>query len=135
MINIISYNCRGLPKMKKQLFVKPILIKLFKCYDIICLQETWYSKQDLQNLNNLVDDFYATGCSTTDYKENIVYGHPMGGVAIFWNTKFDSYIKPIKLDYEWITGIIITYELKKYAILNVFWTKINQNFQIQSCQI
>ena len=51
MYIIISYNCRGLPKRNKQICEKPWILIFCYNYDIIRLQETWYSKQDLHLLN------------------------------------------------------------------------------------
>ena len=70
--NLVSYNCRGLPKDKKKLDLRLI----FNINDIICLQETWFAKQDLKYINNLNKPFQGVGVSTTDYSDGII--HPPG---------------------------------------------------------
>ena len=65
--------------------------------DIICLQEIWYSKQDLGMLNSLHQDFHGTGAATIDYRDNLYRGHPPGGVAILWRSHYDKYITPLKV--------------------------------------
>ena len=47
--NLVSYNCRGLPKDKKKLDLRPDIEHLFKDNEIICLQEAWFAKQDLKH--------------------------------------------------------------------------------------
>ena len=44
--------------------------------DIICLQETWFTKQDLQHLNDVHPYFHGTGVSTVDSRDGPIYGHP-----------------------------------------------------------
>ncbi len=54
--------------------------------DILCAQETWYSKQDLSGINCLHQSYHGYGVATRDYCDGLVTGHPPGGVAILWNT-------------------------------------------------
>ena len=55
--------------------------------DIICLQETFYSKQDLGCLNTLHGEFQGIGALTTDARDKVKTGQPPGGVAIFYRVK------------------------------------------------
>ena len=59
--NLVSYNCRGLPKDKKKLDLRTDIQHLFKDNEIICLQETWFAKQDLKYINNLNKPFQGVG--------------------------------------------------------------------------
>ena len=43
-LQISSYNCRGLPKTRDNLLLRPDIHDLLDTSDIVCLQETWYSK-------------------------------------------------------------------------------------------
>ena len=72
---------RGLPKDGNSLYLRPdiVALGLLEKGDIVCMQETWYSKQDLYILNNLHPNFSGTGVSTTDYQDGLVRGHPPGG--------------------------------------------------------
>ena len=68
---------------------KPTLSHLLQDTDnhIVCLQETFYCKQDLSCLNTLHNDFQGIGTSTTDARDNLITGHPPGGVAILYRRK------------------------------------------------
>ena len=83
MLIVASYNVRGLPKDGNSLYLRPDIVALLEKGDIVCMQETWYSKQDLDILNNLHPNFSGTGVSTTDYQDGLVRGHPPGGGLLF----------------------------------------------------
>ena len=52
------------------------------------MQETWYTKQDLQHFNDVHPDCHGTaGVSTIDSRDGPIYGHPPGGVCIMWRGK------------------------------------------------
>ena len=85
--NLVSYNWRGLSKDKNKLDLQPDVQHniLFKDNDILCLQETWFAKQDLNiyKYNLLNKPFQGVGegyQQLTDYSDGIVHGHPPGGV-------------------------------------------------------
>ena len=101
--NLVSYNCRDLPKDNKKLDLRPDIQHLFKDNEIIYLQETWFAKQDLKYINNLNKPFQ--GISTTDYSDGIIHGHPPGGVIIMWDVKLESYVKPLDLNLDWCVAI------------------------------
>ena len=65
-------------------------------FHIVCLQETWYSKQDLANINSLHSDFNGIGAATVDFRDSLCYGHPPGGVVILWRSIFNNCIAPIE---------------------------------------
>ena len=88
--------------------------------DVICLQETWYTKQDLQHLNDIHPDFHGTGVSTIDSRDGLIHGHPPGGVCIMWRGKFDRCVTPIEFDLDWLTGIYFCQDGRKYAVLCVY---------------
>ena len=95
--------------------------------DIICLQEIWYGKQDLGMLNSLHREFHGTGAVTTDYRDNLSRGYPPGGVAILWRSHYDKYITPLKNDHDWLTGITLSFEKKKYVLLCVYMPCLNNS--------
>ena len=49
--------------------------------DIVCHQETCFSKQDLGSLDMLHSNVHGT-----DYRDRLRRGHNPGGVAILWRT-------------------------------------------------
>ena len=57
-LKVSSYNCRGLPKDPKTLLLRPDLLEVFDKSHVVAIQETWYAKQNLQNLNCLHNFFY-----------------------------------------------------------------------------
>ena len=88
-LNVTSYNCRGFPKTAEKLWEKPSIKLLLDdmSIDIIYLQETFLSKQDLSCLNVIDKDFLGVGASSTDLRDKIASGHPYGGVAILYRKK------------------------------------------------
>ena len=79
-MKVVSYNCRGLPKTPTKLWEKPTINLLLQDLenDIICFQETFYSKQDLGSLNALHSEFQGIGFSTTDIRYKLISNHPPG---------------------------------------------------------
>ena len=88
--------------------------------DVLCVQETFLPKQDLERLNSLHKDFYGVGESTTDMSEKIVRGRIPGGVAILWNKKYDQLVNVVRLDVDWAIGIEFNCSDRKLIILNIY---------------
>ena len=59
----------GLPSSMQKLHHRPSMVNIMneQYVDIICLQETWLSKQDLNCLNTLHTDCHRSGVATVDY--------------------------------------------------------------------
>ena len=47
--------------------------------DIVCVQETWYTKQDLEQLNNLHPAYHGTGAATIDNSRLFISRSPREG--------------------------------------------------------
>lgn len=88
--------------------------------DIVCIQETFLSKQDLDKLNSVNDDFYGVGESTTDLSLGIVCGRIPGGVAILWHKKYDSLISVFRLEVDWCIAIKVEHNKNVFVIFNVY---------------
>lgn len=60
-INIVSYNARGLRVGHSEADKSRRLVvdKLLEACDVLCVQETFLPKQDLEGLNSLHKDFYG----------------------------------------------------------------------------
>ena len=118
-VKVVSYNCRGLPKLASKIWEKPTVNLLLQDIenDIICFQETFYSKQDLSYLNTIHNDFQGIGTSTTDARDKLITGHPPGGVAIMYRRKYAKCVSPIYFNLDWIVGISITVGNKKTCYL------------------
>ena len=122
LVKIVSYNCRGLPKSPSKLWEKPSVNLLLQDLenDIICFQETFYSKQDLGCLNTLHSEFQGIGVSTTDASDKLISTHPPGGVAIMYRVKHAKCISPIYFNLDWVVGISINIDNKIHVILCVY---------------
>ena len=121
-MRVVSYNARGLrvghtaADRSRRLVVDTLLDES----DIVCLQETWMAKQDLDKLNTLHKNFHGAGESTTDLNMRIVHGRIAGGVAILWNIKYDPMVKVVRLNVDWAIGLEFNYNEKKCTILNAY---------------
>ena len=93
-LRVVSYNCRGMPRKSNALCSRPSLQLLLDDTenDIVCVQETWYSKQDLEQLNSLHPAYHGTGVATIDNIDSLYHGHPPGGVSILWRVEFDRVV-------------------------------------------
>ena len=120
-LRISSYNCRGLPKSFTNFHLRPDLVDIFKNNDIICLQETWYAKQDLDGCNSLLPDFLAFSVAKTDLSDGILMGRPAGGASIFYRKSIAPYVKPIKfVDCDWCVGLDFHSDDKRFYLLNIY---------------
>lgn len=121
-MRVASYNSRGLRSgnsdadKAKNLNVNYLL----EMCDILCLQETWLPKQDLDRLNVLHKDFHGAGESTTDLSTKIVRGRIPGGVAILWNKKYDPIVSVTRLGVDWAIGLEINVDNKRMVIINIY---------------
>ena len=50
--------------------------------DIVCLQETWLAKNEINLLSNTNIDFFGNGITFIDDKNRINTGRPFGGTGI-----------------------------------------------------
>ena len=119
-INIATYNCRGLPKRRQRLALRPDIIDLMNNNHIIALQEIWYSKQNLNLINSLHDEFDGFGAAKIDESENVVQGRYSGGVAFMWRKELSKHVKRINLDVDWCLAIEISMEDTKFTLFNVY---------------
>lgn len=90
------------------------------CDILLCLQETFLSKQDLGGLNSFNDNFHGAGESTVDFTRGIVRGWIAGGVAILWHKKLDSVINVIRTQVDWCIAVQLKLRNKELIILNIY---------------
>ena len=129
-IKIFSYNCRGLPKSKMRLALRPDIGKLFDEAHIIAFQETWFSKQDLNCLNSLHNDYFGFGAAKVDESLGIVQGRYSGGVAIMWRKDYSKYIKVLDLNVDWCVAIEFDMGFTKFVLFNIYMpyqTPVNED--------
>lgn len=99
---IISWNINGWKAIQK----KPDLYELIEIYkpDILCLQEIRLNKSDKIELEGY----------TCEYHQGEKQGY--SGTAIFYNNK----INPIKIKRNKTEGRLISMELEKFNLINVY---------------
>ena len=116
-----SYNCRGLPKNNNRLHIRPDILKLFECSDVVCLQETWLAKQELDLANNLHTEFLAASVAKVDFSEGLLIGRPHGGVSIFYKRSLSRFVTPIYFqNCDWCVAIKCRYGSTSFTIFNVY---------------
>lgn len=121
MLRIASYNCRGLPKSSSDLHLRAEIIDILNNNDVVCLQETWYSKQNLEAINAIHADFHGFGCSKIDYADGLISGRPYGGVAILWRKTLGFTVKQLSLQLDWCLAAELTLSNgTKLVILSVY---------------
>ena len=81
---VASYNCCGvrLGNSEGDRARRLVVENLLQSCDILCLQETFLSKQDLGGLNCVNYFFHGAGESSTHLSQGIVRGRIPGGIAI-----------------------------------------------------
>ena len=87
---------------------------------MVAIQETWYAKQNLQNLNSLHRDFLGIGAATIDETHGVYQGHYPGGVALFWRKNISANVKRIDFNSDWAAAIEINQGSSKLVILNIY---------------
>lgn len=104
----------------RQHFHKNTIYTIFENSDILCIQENFLPKQDLERLNSVNKDFHGVGESTTDLCLGIVHGRISGGVAILWHKKYDPDISVFRLNVDWCIAIKVTCKNNVFIVLNVY---------------
>ena len=118
----MSYNCRGLRtgnsayECSRRRTLNDLLID----HQILCLQETWLTKQDLACLNIIHPNFHGVGEATVSENDSLQRRHPPGGVAILWHTAVENNVVPLHLNVDWAVGIEVTMQSKRFIIINVY---------------
>ena len=112
-IKIFSLNCAGLTNKL------PILHEICKVHDIILLQETWITPNNINFLSKVHPCFESHSISAVNFETHMV-GRPHGGLGCLWRKdlaiKFEikSYKDPR------LMGIALETSNRKLFILNVY---------------
>ncbi len=96
-----------------------VVDRLLETCDVLCVQETFLPKQELERLNSLHKDFCGVVESTTDLSTRVVLGRISHGVAMLWHKKYDQLVNVVRLDVDWAIGIEFKCGDKKFIILNI----------------
>lgn len=83
---VVSYNARVLRFGHRETdeWRRLVVDKLMDKCDVLCVQETFLAKQDLELLNCMRSDFRGAGESTSDLSANLLRETIPGGVATMW---------------------------------------------------
>ena len=87
---------------------------------ILCVQETFHAKQDLDKLNSLHPNFHGAGESTTDLTQKLHTGRIKGGVAIFWRKQLDPIVEVVRMHADWCLAIQVKCNNRVFMIVNVY---------------
>ena len=119
-LKVFTYNCRGLPKSKKRLSLRPDIGQIFDDAHIVAFQETWFSKQDLNCLNSLHDNYFGFGVAKVDESLGLIQGRYSGGVAIMWKKELSRNIKVLDLNVNWCIAIEFDVGCTRFVLFNIY---------------
>ena len=122
MVKIASYNCNSV--RANCVNVQSIM----NVADIVCLQELMLCRSDLYFLNELNKDFDNAAFVMDRESEGIIEGRPCRGVSILWRKSLSKYVSPVIID-DSVIGIIITNNMSKILLLNVYFPCDLQTFE------
>ena len=88
-------------------------------HNIIFLQETWLSNDELSILKCLHADFYADGVSAMDNTSGILIGRPFGGIGILWRKSIGACIQVHKYNTR-VMGIEFDNGNRKLLAVNIY---------------
>ena len=91
-LNVTTFNCKNIRTCG------PIFEKFAKTEDIVLIQEHWLFKCQLNLLDEINDNFVASGKSVdyTDPIPPVQIPRGYGGVAIFWKKDIDHIVNSIE---------------------------------------
>ena len=112
-LRVTSYNCRNLKSSIDN------VRQLCDTHDIIFLQETWLSNDELSLLKCLHADFYADGVSAMDTTSGILIGRPFGGIGILWRKSIGACIQDHKYNTR-VMGIEFDNGNRKLLAVNIY---------------
>ena len=112
LLNIVSYNCRGLASLLKD--VKELCEK----YHLVFFQETWLAKQNLRTLNDINDNHLACGTLKIEYEEGLIGRRLSGGTAILWHKDLSATV--VKNCDNTIIGFKLTVDNSFLCLVNAY---------------
>ncbi len=113
-IKVCSYNCKNIKTSVTE------IQRLCADSDILLLQETWLSDQELPFLAGLHSEFYSRGISAMDSSKGIHRGRPYGGLAILWRKSLNALCSISLMDDPRLLEITIDIGGIKLSVLNAY---------------
>ena len=112
-INIFSLNCLGTSNKI------PIFRDICSTFDLLFLQETWITPDNLNFLDDVHEDFYSHSISAVDLGQPL-QGRPYGGVSILLRRSLGLKFCIKLYNDPRLLGIVLESESQKIFILNVY---------------
>jgi len=111
-LSLVTYNCRGFKSSM------PDVQKVLNKYQIIFLQETWLSKQQLDNVSCFGVSHFAFGKADYDIDDGPINGRGHGVTATYWskNLKASSFSN---CDGS-IIGLRVCFKNSELCLINVY---------------
>ena len=88
-------------------------------HDIIILQETWLTHDELYLLKNVNSNFHASGVSSMVTDQGILNGRPHGGLGVLWNKNLGDAIT-IRGHNERLMSLNFTHNDHSFLLLNIY---------------
>ena len=120
-LRVTSYNCRNLKSSIDN------VRQLCDTHDIIFLQETWLTNDELSLLKCLHVDFYADGVSAMDTTSGIQIGRPFGGIGMLWRKSIGACIQVHKYNDNRIMGIEFDNGNRQLLAVNIYMPYDNRS--------
>ena len=86
-LRVSSFNCRNIKSSIDN------VRQLCDANDIIFIQETWLTFEELPMLKSVHADFYADGVTAMDTSSGLILGRPFGGIDIMWRKSIGDCIQ------------------------------------------
>ena len=112
-IKIFSLNCAGLTNKL------PILHEICNAYDIILLQETWITPNNINFLSKVHPCFESHSISVVNFETHMV-GRSHGGLGCLWRKDLANKFKIKTYNIPRLLGIALETSNRKLFILNVY---------------
>ena len=119
-LSVATYNCRSIKSSRKD------VQNLCDICDIVLVQETWLTQQNLDFLQTVSSTHFSYEYSPVNDKLGIRKGRPFGGTAIF--CKKDLKAERVVSHTGEIIGVRITSFVESVVFINVYFPYCcNQN--------
>ena len=113
ILKFFSLNCAGVTNMI------PVLRDICNDHDVLLLQETWLTPDNLEFLNGVHEDFTCHSISAVDLGQPLV-GRPFGGLSILWRKSLGIKATLKTFEHNRMLGIQFETNFRRLLIINVY---------------
>lgn len=121
MLRMATFNCRSIKRSIQ------CVRNLCEQCDVIALQEHWLLPHDIHFLDNIHQDFEATGKSAVDTSVGMLTGRLYGGVAILWRKHLFQSVSYIPCNNARVTAIKLAISGSMIMIISVYMPSESNN--------